>query len=143
LSNVGTADITTMFSVGWYLSSDDTLGAGDRLLLGGRDQVASLAAGATTSVSVNVNQIPGDATPGAQYLLVVADELSAIAETDEDNNVIAVPITIEPECVAENEWAHRVGDTQAENLERGGAVAVDGEGNVYVLGLVYSTSIDL
>ncbi len=142
LTNVGAAGVTSLFHVGWYLSSDATLG-GDRLLLGGRDQVASLAAGASTSVSINANVIPGDATPGPQYIIVSADEFNGVSETDELNNILATPITIEPECVAEGEWARSIGGSGSESLETGGAVATDTDGNVYVVGHTSGTSVDL
>lgn len=92
--NAGEAAISTYYHIGWYLSADMELDASDRLLLGGRDQVYSMAAGETVNVSIGVNEIPSTATLGSQYLLVVVDEFDGITERLENNNVAAVPIDI-------------------------------------------------
>jgi len=95
LRNAGDAAIDTYYHVGWYLSSDETYDASDRLLLGGRDQVMSMDAGEIVQVSINSNQIPTWATLGNQFLLVVIDEFDYIGERLENNNVLARPIEIQ------------------------------------------------
>ncbi len=143
LSNAGSSDAASLFHVGWYLSSDDVLDAGDRLLLGGRDQVGGLLAGASTSVNIGSNQIPGDATPGPQYLIVSADEFDHVPETDELDNVVASPITLQAQCAAPGEWAQAISGIDGEWVSAGGAIAVDTEGNTYVLASSYSASVEL
>ncbi|MEM9454822.1 MAG: CARDB domain-containing protein [Myxococcota bacterium] len=137
ITNYGSDGVDNLFQVGWYLSSDDVLG-GDPLLIGGRDQVASLAAGASTSVSVNSNIIRNDAPLGSNYLIVKIDEFDGVAETDEPNNIAAVPIEITTTCASE--WAGQVGGTGS---DLGLYVDVDGSGNVYALGMTSSPTIDL
>lgn len=138
ITNHGSDDVTDLFHVGWYLSADDVLDGSDPLLIGGRDQVTSLAAGASASVSVNSNIIRADAPLGSNYLIAKIDEFDGIAETDEPNNIAAVPIQITSACVSE--WARRVGGT---STELGMYVATDGSGNVYALGTTSSPTVDL
>lgn len=94
VGNLGEVDVTSYFHVGWYLSADEVLGAGDRLLLGGRDQVYTLPAGGTAAVSIGNNIIPWNALLGPQFLLVVVDETDNHAERLEGNNVAGLPIEI-------------------------------------------------
>jgi hypothetical protein len=68
----------------------------DVLLKGGRENVASIAAGATINVTLNgTNQIPVNTKPGNYYLGVVADPGNTIAELIEDNNTATTPISIQ------------------------------------------------
>jgi len=68
----------------------------DVLLKGGRENVASIAAGASMSVTLNgSNQIPANTPKGKYYLGVVADPGKAISELKEDNNTDITPITIQ------------------------------------------------
>lgn len=143
VTNGGSVGVTSFFHVGWYLSADETLDAGDTLLVGGRDQVLSLAAGASTSLGIGgSNQIPPAAAPGSYFLLAAVDEFDQHAEFDESNNVVARPISIST-CGGPSEWAQRVGGTGAEVLETGSSVAVDGDGNVYTLLSFWSGSVTL
>ena len=67
----------------------------DVLLKGGREFVASIAAGATINVKLNgTNQIPANTPPGNYYLGVVADGGKTIAELDESNNTGSTSIVI-------------------------------------------------
>jgi hypothetical protein len=68
----------------YYLSVDTARGTGDVLLSGSRS-VPSLAAGATSAGTVSVG-IPSSIPGGTYYLLVCADDLKAVAETNESNN---------------------------------------------------------
>jgi hypothetical protein len=133
ITNGGSVGVTSFFHVGWYLSADEVLDAGDTLLVGGRDQVLSLAAGASTSLGLGAsNQIPAAATPGSYFLLAAVDEFDQHAEFDESNNVVSRPISIAA-CGGPSEWALRMGGTGSESLSIGSAVAVDGDGNTYTL----------
>lgn len=68
----------------------------DVLLKGGRENVASIAPGATIVVTLNgTNQIPANTKPGKYYLGVVADPGKTIDELNEGNNTATTPITIQ------------------------------------------------
>ncbi|MCX5844373.1 MAG: hypothetical protein NT022_11645 [Deltaproteobacteria bacterium] len=68
----------------------------DVLLKGGRENVASIAPGATIDVTLNgTNQIPANTKPGKYYLGVVADPGKTIDELNEGNNTATTPITIQ------------------------------------------------
>jgi cysteine-rich repeat protein len=85
----------TTQSGGWvdrlYLSTDATFGGGDQFLVGDSQSVP-LAPGATRNPggSANLPNVPG----GNYYVLIVTDADGANAESDETNNVLAMPITI-------------------------------------------------
>ena len=78
-------------AVGFFLSIDQQLDASDRNLgisaggaLGSNlDDTCNLP----TAVSANV-------TPGAYYVLAVADPTNAVSETNEANNLAALPVTV-------------------------------------------------
>ena len=76
----------------YYLSADKQKTAGD-VLLGGSRSVASLAAGQASSGSATVT-IPSSMPLGTYYLLACADELNAVAETNETNNCLASAATV-------------------------------------------------
>jgi C1A family cysteine protease len=68
----------------------------DVLLKGGRENIASIPAGATVSVVLNgSNQIPTNTPKGKHYLGAVVDPGKAINELKEDNNTDTAPITIQ------------------------------------------------
>jgi hypothetical protein len=76
------------------LSADPVFDASD-VLLGGFTQSDLLAAGDTASRSFFVSGfVTAGRAPGTWYLLGVADEFAAVAETDETDNVLAQPIII-------------------------------------------------
>src|SRR5262249_45130304 len=68
----------------YYLSTDTVKGSGDILLTGTRS-VAALTAGTTSTGTVTVT-IPSGAAPGTYRLLACADDLNAVAETNDGNN---------------------------------------------------------
>jgi len=87
IRNAGTTDITTGFSVGFYISADATITTGDQLLLGGREHVFSLAAGEEVEVPLfSGARIPPGYPLGPAYLGVIVDEFDVIPESDEWNN---------------------------------------------------------
>jgi subtilase family serine protease len=113
VKNGGTVDTTRGFYSGVYLSDDpildlapitagltlssayDVLGSTtptyDTYLEG--SFLDSLAAGKQSTINTSL-VIPRNATPGNKYLLFVADDYSSLTETNEQNNVTAVPINI-------------------------------------------------
>lgn len=78
-----------------YISADTTLDGSDiDTYIGWQGVSATLAAGETYTSSVQVT-IPMWITPGTYYILVNADAINYVAETNESNNVLASgPITI-------------------------------------------------
>ena len=78
-------------AVGYYLSSNQVLDASDRLLgtsignaLGTNlDDTRQLAAA-----------VPANVPAGAYYVLFVTDPLDEVSETDETNNLAALPVTV-------------------------------------------------
>lgn len=126
--NRGSEDITDTIHVAWYLSSDDVLDAGDTLLVGGRDQVEGLGAGEEVAVELHALELPEDTAPGSHYLLVVVDDTNAVDESDEANNVVALPLSVvscAPECT---------GSSPTQPDERVEAIAIGPAGEVYVAG---------
>jgi hypothetical protein len=81
------------FRVDFYLSADNTLDAGDRLL--GSRSLTGLAA-LTSSAASTVMQVPPAVDQGSYYIIAVADAGNQITESDETNNtrVSAAPIKI-------------------------------------------------
>ncbi|MCR9164781.1 MAG: hypothetical protein ACE37F_33610 [Nannocystaceae bacterium] len=144
VTNDGADPVSGTVGVAWYLSADTQWDATDRLLLGGRDQITGgMAAGVTRAVSLGVNQIPTSHATGPQYLLTVIDELDAVAERDELNNVMASPIELTESCSQPLSWFGGLGGPSFDRAPEGAAVAADGAGNVYVVGNTYGPSIDL
>ncbi|MGI4759121.1 MAG: CARDB domain-containing protein [Janthinobacterium lividum] len=80
-------------AVGYYLSADRLLGADDVLL--GRAAAGPLWPGDTYYGAVKRTvTIPSGTPLGRRYLLLVADYLNQVPETDETNNVAAVPLEV-------------------------------------------------
>jgi hypothetical protein len=77
----------------YYLSPDTTKSAGDVLLTGSRS-VPALAAGASSSGTVTVG-VPGATALGTYFLLACADDLGAVAESNEGNNCRASATTVQ------------------------------------------------
>jgi len=50
IRNTGPDDITSWFFIGFYISSDENVSLTDQLLIGGRESVATLAAGEEVQV---------------------------------------------------------------------------------------------
>ncbi len=84
VNNQGIVASTKTSSVRYYLSLDTTKGTGDKLLSGTRS-VPILAAGATSSGTINVT-VPTTTTLGTYYLLACADDTMVVTETNENNN---------------------------------------------------------
>ncbi|MDO7885264.1 CARDB domain-containing protein [Hymenobacter cheonanensis] len=94
LANLGT---TTAYpaTVGYYLSADNQLSPDDLLLSA---KVAGALAGGGSQLLQDSPFapliVPPGTAPGAYYLLFVADYLHQVAETNEANNIFAVPMQL-------------------------------------------------
>jgi hypothetical protein len=77
-----------------YLSADSVVDAGDVDL--GTVTVPALGPGGLASVARTVTIPPGTA-PGRYFLLARADDGALVAESDEANNVRAVPVSVGPD----------------------------------------------
>ncbi|HHH30923.1 MAG TPA: hypothetical protein ENK57_21615, partial [Polyangiaceae bacterium] len=75
----------------YYLSTDETYDAGDAYL--NYDAVPALTSQAVSPETANV-RVPAGTAPGLYYVLFVADETELVAETDESNNVVAIPLVV-------------------------------------------------
>lgn len=99
IANTGTADVTTGFPVGFYVSSDPVITRADRLLIGGREFVPSIAAGTERAVPLfGGASIAPDSPVGDVYLGVIVDEFDSIAEGDETDNTAHSAIRIDPQA---------------------------------------------
>ena len=93
VANRGTITVTETYTDRIYLSTDQTYDAADILLGSSHGHTADLAPNATHSNSQAVT-IPLGTAPGNYFILVRADALSAVVESNELNNVTAVPLTV-------------------------------------------------
>jgi len=86
------------FQYGYYFSDDNKLDTGDKLL--SLRPLAGLEG--KTKVSVDDKaMIPVDAKPGPAYVLVMADAMQQVAESQELNNTDAAPIQVIELCLAD------------------------------------------
>jgi subtilase family serine protease len=89
-------------AVGYYLSTNQTLDASDRLL--------GTSSGAALGVNLDANRqqvaaVPANVTPGAYYVLFVADPANAVSETNENNNMASLPVTVTQGLAARDQTA--------------------------------------
>ena len=90
VQNIGSAAAGS-FRVGIYFSSDATCNTSDTLI--GSRTIASLAAGASSAANTPAT-IPSGAAVGTRYICAVADDLGAVAESNESNNSASTSLTI-------------------------------------------------
>jgi len=81
--NQGTAD-AGQFTVGYYLSEDNVKSEDDIYIEGNRS-ISDLGVGERSNKTVKV-RIPSDTPPGRYYLIVCADDMDEVLESDETNN---------------------------------------------------------
>lgn len=86
VQNVGTVDVTNVQSA-LYLSTDTVRDAQDIQV--GAFTVAQLSAGGAPVTRTATITVPAQTPPGNYYLLMAVDAPNAIAEAEEDNNVVA------------------------------------------------------
>ena len=89
-SGTSTASSSTM---GFYLSTDQTLDASDVLLA--TTTGAALGSGQASLRGATL-VVPTGTAAGSYYVLFVADPANAVAETNEANNVVNQPLTVNP-----------------------------------------------
>ncbi|CAK0749412.1 exported hypothetical protein [Gammaproteobacteria bacterium] len=77
----------------YYLSANTDKDSADRLLLGTRLVPAGLAAAANSAGTANLT-VPANTRAGRYYLIVCADNLRKVAETNEGNNCTASATTV-------------------------------------------------
>jgi subtilase family serine protease len=77
----------------FYLSLDKSVSTDDMVL--GTRTVPALGPGASDLVSTTVT-IPAAISPGTYYILARADDGAVLVETNEKNNLKAIPISITP-----------------------------------------------
>jgi len=90
-SYAGSSFSTLIVRMGYYLSTDDQFDAGDFRL--GTDN-SGLSATKTSEYEDLTRNIPFGTAHGYYYILFVADDNGIYAETNENNNTVAIPITI-------------------------------------------------
>jgi glucose/arabinose dehydrogenase len=95
VANRGTGTVTATYTDRIYLSANATLGAGDTLLGSSHGHTADLAPNATHANAQAVT-VPVGTTPGNYFILVQADGLAQVAESNESNNVTAIGLTVRP-----------------------------------------------
>jgi subtilase family serine protease len=92
IQNKGSALIDSV-SVGYYLSADQTLSADDILL--DKASVQQFAAGPYAYYPITRTlTIPVGTPQGKRYLLLAADPLNQLAESDETDNLVAIALDI-------------------------------------------------
>jgi hypothetical protein len=75
----------------YYFSTDNAYSSGDAVLA--TDALAGINAGASVASS-KVVTIPAGTTPGTYYILCYADATALVTETNENNNVSSVQISV-------------------------------------------------
>ncbi|MEM9734714.1 MAG: CARDB domain-containing protein [Pseudomonadota bacterium] len=90
VGNSGDASVGNTYTR-FFFSTDATYDPSDRYL--GQEYTGSINAGFAISDSDNF-QVPMGFGPGTYYLIGVADWYESVAEDDETDNALAVPITI-------------------------------------------------
>ena len=99
VQNVGTDDIVNPFRLGFYFSTDSTIGTEDTFS-GSFCQFAGLAAGQTDNCDLTVD-VPVVLPPGTYLLGGIVDDLAAISGDNEFNNTRAAdtgPVELSETC---------------------------------------------
>ncbi len=139
--NLGSATTGVETRLKYYLSTDESYDAGDVYL--NYDAVPALASQMTSPETANV-RVPAATAHGMYYVLFVADETELVAETDESNNVVALPLVV-GDIAAEPDL--RVSGTSVTTPLPGGVVragqAVDVTAIVVNDGVVASPTVDM
>jgi hypothetical protein len=89
-------------AVGYYLSTNQVLDASDRVL--GTSPGGALGANLDGNRQL-VATVPGNVPVGAYYVLFVADPANVVSETNETNNMAALPVTVTTGLAAREQTA--------------------------------------
>jgi len=140
--NVG-AVASPLSTTRYYLSLNQTKGAGDILLTGART-VPALAENLTSTAAVTVT-IPSTTPVATYFVLACADDTSQVVETDETNNCVASSsgqvVVTRPDLVAESvtppptSKARGTSFTVTDTVRNAGAVASGASTTRYYLSL--------
>lgn len=92
VKNVGTVATNSSSTLGYYLSTNKTWESNVDLPVG-TDFVGVLSPGGTSFESASIT-LPNNTAPGTYYLLFVADRNDVVNESNENNNVAYLAITV-------------------------------------------------
>lgn len=92
--NQGNADAASGVRNGFYLSTDTIITAGDVLLDVNNNTAAVLTAGNAFNWGGPILTIPATTTPGTYYIGILVDDLGQVAEANESNNYVRVPLIV-------------------------------------------------
>ncbi|MFC6222905.1 CARDB domain-containing protein [Hymenobacter artigasi] len=123
-------------AVGYYLSTNQTLDASDILL--GSSAGTSLAASASATRQL-VAAVPASVTPGAYYVLFIADPLNVVAESNETNNLASLAVTVTTGLAAREQTAGYSVAVAPNPVANGNALRVQLTG----VGATCTASVDL
>ncbi|MDQ2769535.1 MAG: T9SS type A sorting domain-containing protein [Bacteroidota bacterium] len=113
-------------AVGYYLSTNAVLDASDVLL--------GTSAGGALGVNLDetrqlVTAIPTNTTPGAYFLLFVADPQNVVSESNETNNLASLAFTVTQGTATRNQTAGYTVDVLPNPVVAGSALRVQLSGN--------------
>ncbi|MBU6120555.1 T9SS type A sorting domain-containing protein [Hymenobacter sp. PAMC29290] len=123
-------------AVGYYLSTNQTLDASDILL--GSSAGTSLAVSASATHQL-VAAVPASVTPGAYYVLFMADPLNVVAESNETNNLASLAVTVTTGLAAREQTAGYSVAVAPNPVANGNALRVQMTG----VGATCTASVDL
>ena len=89
VTNQGTADVPSSYYAGIYLSTDSTITTADTNIYYWLDTTNPVASGGSTNFSYSAIPLPSTLATGTYYIGAIADDLDAITESNESNNVSA------------------------------------------------------
>ena len=135
--NLGSATSGVETRLKYYLSTDESYDGGDQYL--NWDAVPALASQGTSPETAKV-RVPADTAPGLYYVIFVADETELVVETDESNNVVALPLVVGNYAAQPDLWVS--GASLSTSLVRAGE-AVDVTAVVENLGVVAAPTVNL
>ncbi|MBG8555034.1 CARDB domain-containing protein [Hymenobacter guriensis] len=109
----------TSSTLGYYLSTDPIRDASDVLL--GNSAGGELAVGSSDAREATVT-IPASTPPGSYYLLFAADYLDAVSESNEQNNVASVALTVKA-ALPDLQFVTGTATVSASSVTAGGTLA--------------------
>ncbi len=92
LNNSGTSAGTSSYT-NIYLSNNNSYSTNDQTVVGGGVYSAGVPSGGSAGFNTGIS-FPGNVSAGSYFLIFCADDVNTVAETNENNNCIAVPIVL-------------------------------------------------